>query len=52
MQTLSERLLSECKVQAWCKNTSQKPIQYVDKINPYCISSVRQRLKLKDKPKK
>lgn len=45
MQTLEEKLISECKTQIWARNQIHKPILEVEKINPYSISSVKQKLK-------
>lgn len=38
-------LNSYCKTQVWIKNQISKPIQEVEKINSYSISSVKQKLK-------
>lgn len=46
MQTLDEKLRSWCFVQIWIKEQINKPIQEVEKINPYSISSVKQKLKI------
>ena len=35
----------EIQIQKWVRKINSKPIEYVDKINPQSIKSVKQRLK-------
>lgn len=39
-------LESECKIQAWCKKQIAKKVELVDKVSPFSISSVKQKLNI------
>lgn len=43
---IQKELEGYCKTQVWCRKHLSKPIEFVEKINPYSISSARQKLKL------
>ena len=45
MDSITAQIYYALKEQEWRRKMINKPIEYVDKINPYSISSVRQRLK-------
>lgn len=36
----------EIKMQNWCRKINNRAIEYVDKINPQSIKSVKQKIKL------
>ena len=42
--SIAEYLEIEIKLQNWCRKINNRPIEYVDKINPQSIKSVKQRL--------
>lgn len=44
--SITEYLEYEIKIQNWCRKINNRPIEYVDKINPQSIKSVKQRIKL------
>lgn len=43
--SITQYLVDEIKLQNWCRKINNKPIEYVDKINPQSIKSVKQRIK-------
>ena len=43
--SITEYLEREIKLQNWCRKMNNRPIEYVDKINPQSIKSVKQRIK-------
>lgn len=48
--SITEYLEYEIKMQNWCRKINNRPIEYVDKINPQSIKSVKQKIKIeKDK---
>lgn len=44
--SITEYLEYEIKIQNWCRKINNRSIEYVDKINPQSIKSVKQRIKI------
>lgn len=49
MDKITAQIYNAIREQEWRRKMINKPIEYVEKINPYSISSVRQRLIIKEK---